>query len=122
MNLVENVEKAVRILSGKPAEDDPVPWQQYVRARKVFFDDFTYVLRTTGPGYQFLEQQPECPDGFMDRDLAVGVLALGKQYQYFVDQATTLTDLTGKKIENATRSRGLGSREWTRRKSSPASV
>lgn len=122
MNPVKNVEKAVKILSDKPAEDGPLPWQKYAQARRIFFIDFTYVLRTTGPGYQFLAQPPSSPDSFESRDVATGLLVLGQNYQHCVDQATVLTDLEGRKVENKDRSMGLGSREWTRRKTSPASL
>ena len=118
MNLIENVEKALRILADKPSKDDPLPWQQYVEARRTFFVDFTYVLRTTGPGYQFMEEPLLRPEGFETREVAMGILALGQQYQYHVDQVTVLTDLEGKQRENKDRSRAVGPREWTRRKPS----
>jgi hypothetical protein len=52
----------------------------------------------------------------MSRDVAVGLLHLGKQYNHFVDEAPILTGLSGES-EPANN----GSREWSRRQSSTVS-
>ncbi|KAH8702659.1 hypothetical protein GQ44DRAFT_831837 [Phaeosphaeriaceae sp. PMI808] len=116
-NLLENVEKAVHICS-EVMHDDTIPaWHAYVCARDTFFRDFVYVLKITGPGYKSIESQTaEMPEGFMSRDVAVGLLHLGKQYNHFVDEAPILTGLSGES-EPANN----GSREWSRRRSSTVS-
>jgi hypothetical protein len=121
-NLLENVEKAVNILADQLSNDSVPAWQHYVLARNTFFTDFTYVLRTTGPGYKSWDNVGAVmPDGFEGRDYAMGLLALGKQYQHYVDEAPVLTGLSGvPRAEFDTReaSGRKVSAEWQRKRSS----
>ena len=56
-------------------------FEAYHRARKVFFADYVYVLRMTGPEDCSNKDNP-LPQGFEKRPLAVKILEIGTKWQY----------------------------------------
>ncbi|KAF2015743.1 hypothetical protein BU24DRAFT_450409 [Aaosphaeria arxii CBS 175.79] len=115
-NLLENVQKAIDILEDSDSGKYIAGWHEYVQARRLFFVDFGYILKITGPGYKSWDRTTAVmPDGFEDREVATAILALGRKYQHYVDEAPTVTNLSGETISEQTTS---SSREWNRRSSS----
>lgn len=119
-NLLENVQKAVEILADKDFDNTVPAWQEYVKARRIFFTDFSYVLKITGPGYNAWDRSlAVMPDGFEEREVATAILALGRRYQHYVDEAPKLTGLSGVSVDaqDVTSKNGVA-REWQRRRPS----
>jgi hypothetical protein len=77
--LLVNAEATLALLSQQPTIFSSA-WEQYNRARRIFFEDYVYVLRLTGP---LLEDSdpPAPPNEFGRRPLAMKLLALGKKYE-----------------------------------------
>ncbi|KAI1139296.1 hypothetical protein F5Y05DRAFT_381436 [Hypoxylon sp. FL0543] len=119
-NLLENVQKAVDILAGKDFDNTVPAWRDYVKARRIFFTDFTYILKVTGPGYNAWDRSSAVmPDGFEEREVATAILALGRRYKHYVDEAPKLTGLSGETIEaQDVTGKNSVTREWQRRRSS----
>ena len=120
MTLVKNVEKAVFILLDQSSHDSIPIWWQYIVARRMFFTDFAYVLRSTRPGYRSWHGELRVmPEGFENRDFAMGLLALGRRYQHYVDEAPIYLHPSGiSEAEVETQdTTGQGLREWQHRKS-----
>ena len=77
--LLENAEATAALLSQQPAVFSSA-WEQYNCARRIFFGDYVYVLRLTGP-LRKDSDPPVRPTGFECRPLAVKLLALGRKYE-----------------------------------------
>lgn len=82
--LLKNAENVLGTVEGPPSAHPA--YERYRLARKVFFNDYAYVLRLTGPRLDDLDaaiaNQPAKPIGFDDRPISVQVLALGKQWEW----------------------------------------
>lgn len=65
-----------------PSQAGISAFEVYRLARLVFFQDYVYVLRTTGPGSYRLVENYEVPAGFYERPLAVKMLEIGQRWQY----------------------------------------
>jgi len=78
MQLCEMAKAVLAAVSGPSST--LVPFEQFRRARQIFFADYAYVLRLTGPGFADMEA-PTMPDGFHERRVAQQMLFLGKKWE-----------------------------------------
>lgn len=78
MTLWKMAEAALAAASGPSST--LVPFEQFRRARQIFFADYAYALRLTGPGFADMEA-PTAPDGFHKRRVAQQMLFLGKKWE-----------------------------------------